>query len=45
MQDVFNVDVADESQQALFSVKPSSLMSIFEVYLRTKSAVSQKKVS
>ncbi|KNE66912.1 hypothetical protein AMAG_11386 [Allomyces macrogynus ATCC 38327] len=42
LQDVFKVDLDDAEQQALFSMKPASLMSVFDVYLKTKAASDAK---
>ncbi|KAJ3351681.1 hypothetical protein GGF32_004110 [Allomyces javanicus] len=42
LQDVFKVDLDDAEQQALFSMKPASLMSVFDVYLKTKAANDAK---
>ncbi|KAI9030430.1 hypothetical protein DFJ74DRAFT_656613 [Hyaloraphidium curvatum] len=35
ISDVFGVDLADQSQQVLYSIKPLNLLSIFNVYLNT----------
>ncbi|KAI7870304.1 hypothetical protein BDF14DRAFT_1720976 [Spinellus fusiger] len=35
--EAFGVDREDAAQQALYSTKPANLLSIFEVYLKTKS--------
>ncbi|ORZ23963.1 hypothetical protein BCR42DRAFT_401925 [Absidia repens] len=35
--EAFGVDPSDEAQQETYSTKPANLLSIFEVYLKTKS--------
>lgn len=42
--EAFGVDASDEAQQKLYSTKPANLLSIFDVYLKTKSNTAAAKV-
>lgn len=39
--EAFGVDADDEAQKKLYSTKPANLLSIFDVYLKTKSSASK----
>lgn len=43
--EAFGVDPADEAQKELYSTKPANLLSIFEVYLKTKKNTTAAKVT
>jgi hypothetical protein len=43
--EAFGVDPTDQAQQEAFSTKPANLLSIFEVYLKTKSKSKAGPVS
>ncbi|KAI7902452.1 uncharacterized protein BX663DRAFT_75858 [Cokeromyces recurvatus] len=43
--EAFGVDASDEEQKKLYSTKPATLLSIFDVYLKTKKATADKSVS
>jgi hypothetical protein len=40
--EAFGVDGTDESQKQQYSTKPATLLSIFDVYLKTKSKAAPK---
>lgn len=40
--EAFGVDAEDEAQKKLYSTKPANLLSIFDVYLKTKSSAATK---
>lgn len=40
--EAFGVDPADEAQKEQYSTKPANLLSIFEVYLKTKKNTAAK---
>lgn len=42
--EAFGVDASNEEQQKRYSTKPANLLSIFDVYLNTKSKTSATKV-
>lgn len=42
--EAFGVDPTDEAQKELYSTKPANLLSIFEVYLKTKKNTAAAKV-
>jgi hypothetical protein len=42
--EAFGVDASDDTQQKLYSTKPANLLSIFDVYLKTKSSATAAKV-
>ncbi|KAL7748563.1 Small glutamine-rich tetratricopeptide repeat-containing protein 2 [Sorochytrium milnesiophthora] len=37
IQEVFKIDCSDDEQKAMFSTKPATLVSIFDVFLKTQS--------
>lgn len=41
--EAFGVDADDEAQKKLYSTKPANLLSIFDVYLKTKSSATKVK--
>jgi hypothetical protein len=40
--EAFGVDATDEAQKQQYSTKPATLLSIFDVYLKTKSKAAPK---
>jgi hypothetical protein len=38
--EAFGVDASDEAQKELYSTKPATLLSIFDVYLKTKKSTA-----
>lgn len=42
--EAFGVDASDEEQKKQYSTQPATLLSIFDVYLKTKSKTSATKV-
>jgi hypothetical protein len=40
--EAFGVDASDEAQKELYSTKPATLLSIFDVYLKTKKSTAAK---